>query len=76
MNKLSQVFDFQRFQHNERLESIISDVENRYAHALTDGDLEQVNAAGTADQITDKSLMITPDNGNDESSERMFPQGR
>lgn len=48
MIKLSQAFDFQRFQQNERLAGIISDVEGRYAHVLSDDDLELVSAAGDA----------------------------
>lgn len=47
MNKLSQAFDFQKFQHNPRLNAIIRDVEIRYAKtALSDDDLELVSAAG------------------------------
>ena len=37
--KLFQAFDRQRFQQNARLASIISDVESRYARALSDDDL-------------------------------------
>lgn len=57
MKKLSQVFDFQRFQQNERLADIISDVESRYAHALTDDDLELVSAAGEAQPGLVEALM-------------------
>ena len=47
MNKLSQAFDFQKFQQNPRLADVISDVENRYDKAaLSDDDLELVSAAG------------------------------
>ena len=60
MNKLSQILDFQRFQRNERLASIISDVESRYAHALTDDDLEMVSAAGVAEPIKDETMLIIP----------------
>ena len=49
MNKLSQAFDFQKFQQNPRLADVISDVENRYTKvALSDDDLELVSAAGEA----------------------------
>ena len=51
--KLFQAFDRQRFQQNERLASIIGDVESRYARALSDDDLEMVSAAGTAEPIKD-----------------------
>ena len=57
MKKLSQAFDFQRFQHNERLAGIISDVESRYAHALSDDDLELVSAAGDAQPGLVEALM-------------------
>ena len=47
MKKLSQAFDFQKFQHNPRLDAITRDVESRYAKAaLSDDDLELVSAAG------------------------------
>ena len=57
MKKLSQTFDFQRFQQNERLASIISDVESRYAHALPDDDLELVSAAGDVQPGLVEALM-------------------
>ena len=56
--KLFQAFDRQRFQQNARLASIISDVESRYARALSDDDLEMVSAAGTADPVMDENLLI------------------
>jgi hypothetical protein len=56
--KLFQAFDRQRFQQNARLASIISDVENRYARALDDDDLEMVSAAGAADPVMDERLLI------------------
>ena len=59
--KLFQAFDRQRFQQNARLASIISDVENRYARALDDDDLEMVSAAGTADPAMDERLLIPSD---------------
>ena len=47
MNKLSQAFDFQKFQQNPKLAAITRDVESRYAKAaLSDDDLELVSAAG------------------------------
>jgi len=49
MNKLSQAFDFQKFQQNSRLAAITRDVESRYDKAdLSDDDLELVSAAGVA----------------------------
>lgn len=52
-NKLSRLFDHQRFQQNPRLAKIIGDVEERYAGALSDDDLELVSAAGDADAGSD-----------------------
>ena len=47
MNKLSQAFDYQKFQHNPKLDAIAYDVESRYNKAtLSDDDLELVSAAG------------------------------
>jgi len=47
MNKLSQAFDYQKFQHNPKLDAITYDVESRYNKAvLSDNDLELVSAAG------------------------------
>ena len=49
MNKLSQAFDFQKFQHNPKLDAITREVESRYDKAaLSDDDLELVSAAGVA----------------------------
>lgn len=59
--KLFQAFDRQRFQQNARLASIIGGVENRYARALTDDDLEQVSAAGAADPVMEEILLIPAD---------------
>ena len=56
--KLFQAFDRQRFRQNARLASIIGDVESRYAHALTDDDLEMVSAAGAAEPVMDERLLI------------------
>ena len=59
--KLFQAFDRQRFQQNARLASIIGGVENRYARALTDDDLEQVSAASAADPVMEEILLIPAD---------------
>lgn len=44
--QLQRLFDFQCFQINPRLEHMILDVEQRYCSAISDDDLEYVNAAG------------------------------
>ena len=56
--KLFQAFDRQRFQQNARLAGVISDVESRYARALTDDELEMVSAAGAAEPVMDETLLI------------------
>ena len=43
---LRQMFDFQRFAGNGRLEELIRQAEDSYAKALSDVDLGLVNAAG------------------------------
>jgi len=49
MNKLSQAFDYQKFQQNPKLAAITRDAERRYDKtALSDDDLELVSAAGVA----------------------------
>ena len=44
--KLTALFDYQRFERNARLQTLIADTENRCLHALSDDDLEWVSAAG------------------------------
>ena len=44
--KLKKLFDYQRFEKNERLEKIIKETESRYEGELSDDDLSLVNAAG------------------------------
>ena len=48
-NKLKALFDYQRFEKNGRLESLIRETEDRYAAALSDDDLSLVHAAGEAE---------------------------
>ena len=49
MKKLSQAFDFQKFQQNPKLAGIVRETEGRYAKAaLSDDDLEKISAAGDA----------------------------
>ena len=44
--KLTALFDYQRFERNKRLQALIEDTENRCMNALSDDDLEWVSAAG------------------------------
>ena len=47
--KLKKLFDYHRFEKNERLEKIIEETESRYKGELSDADLSLVNAAGEAE---------------------------
>lgn len=59
MKKLTQAFDFQKFQQNPRLAAIIRDVESRYDRAaLSDDDLELVSAAGETSVPTANPEML------------------
>ncbi len=44
--KLKALFDYQRFEKNAGLESLISETMSRYDGELSDGDLSLVSAAG------------------------------
>lgn len=46
--KITNLLDFQHFQLNPKLKSVLQDVESRYAGALDDDALDLVSAAGTA----------------------------
>ncbi len=43
---LRALFDFQKFSGNRKLEAVIQDTQSRQAAALTESELEFVNAAG------------------------------
>lgn len=45
-NKLKKLFDYQRFEKNEKLEKLIQETENAYVAELSDDALSFVNAAG------------------------------
>ena len=55
---LRQLFDYQKFQQNSRLDAMLEKAEGRCAQALTDEDLEWVSAAGT-----DQNLFWQDPNG-------------
>ena len=44
--RLTALFDYQRFERNERLQALIDDTERRCLCSLSDDDLEWVSAAG------------------------------
>lgn len=51
--KLRQLFDYQKFQKNPRLEAMLSEAEGRYDSGLSDDDLELVSAAGDGFLVND-----------------------
>lgn len=53
--KLSELFDYQRFVGNKRLQALIDDTERRRLNrALSDDELERVNAVGEKIDYRDK----------------------
>lgn len=44
--KLETLFDFQKFEHNSKLDQMIEETENRYGTEISDDDLSFVSAAG------------------------------
>ena len=52
--KLSRLFDYQKYEPNDKLASIIKDVESRYSddiQVLSDDELGMLNAAGLVDTL-------------------------
>ena len=49
--KLAQIFEYQKFQKNSRLADLIAETERRYSGAVSDEDLEWVNAAGDSSAV-------------------------
>lgn len=54
-NKLKKLFEFQRFEKNPELEALIAETHSRSAMALSDDDLNFVNAAGEIDTMLDNN---------------------
>lgn len=61
--ELKKLFDYQRFEKNERLEKLIRETESRYATELSDDDLSLVNAAGEPENIQVGGIAGHNDNG-------------
>ena len=58
-NKLKKLFDFQRFEGNASLQSVIDEVHSRYAvRELDTEDMEWVNAAGSSDSPEKKRMKL------------------
>ena len=53
-NKLKQLFDYQSFAGNARLEQMAADADAHAGTALSDADLADVNAAGEIEDIRSK----------------------
>ena len=52
--KLTALFDYQRFERNKRLQDLIDDTERRCLCSLSDDDLEWVSAAGEETDLQEK----------------------
>ena len=57
--KLKQLFDFQRFERNPRLERMMAETRERWGTELSDDDLELVNAAGEIPVQEQKNVIET-----------------
>ena len=51
-NKLKRLFEYQKFEQNERLAKLIAETEARQAAEISDDDLEMVAAAGEITKIS------------------------
>ena len=51
-NKLKKLFEYQKFEQNERLAKLIAETEARQAAEISDDDLEMVAAAGEITEIS------------------------
>lgn len=68
--RLSSLFDYQKFQGNERLSAMIRDTEARYMfRELEDDELELVNAAGEIQRLSGEIYRNKPDNPSDKLSD-------
>ena len=56
-NELKKLFDYQRFEKNARLETLIRETEDRYAAELSDEELTIVSAAGEMPAELEKILL-------------------
>ncbi|MDO4811274.1 MAG: hypothetical protein Q3985_04940 [Eubacteriales bacterium] len=59
-NKLKKLFEYQKFEQNERLAKLIAETEARQPAEISDDDLEMVAAAGEITKISigDKEIGI------------------
>ena len=57
-NKLIKLFEYQKFEQNERLAKLIAETEARQATEISDDDLEMVAAAGEITEISTEEKEI------------------
>ena len=57
-NKLIKLFEYQKFEQNERLAKLIAETEARQAAEISDDDLEMVAAAGEITEISTEEKEI------------------
>ena len=72
--RLSRLFDYQRFEQNDKLEKLIHETEGRYLNALSEDELSLVSAAGdfTVNPGTISGNKATPDCGGTDSKPDMY----
>lgn len=58
MASLKDLFDYQKFAGNSRLEAMIRDTESRYGSKMDLDDLEFINAAGTPESIRQQEDLL------------------
>ncbi|MCQ2530034.1 MAG: hypothetical protein MJ086_02105 [Lachnospiraceae bacterium] len=75
-NKLKNLFEYQRFEKNEKLEKLISQTESRFERELSEDDLFFVNAAG--DYVSMDPEKFEGDNiwGEGQEGEIILPSGK
>ncbi len=57
--KLKRLFDFQKFEKNEKLSALIDETQKRYAEELSEEELSQVSAAGDISTMFSESEKFT-----------------
>ena len=74
--KLKSLFEYQRFEKNEKLEKLISQTESRFERELSEDDLFLVNAAG--DYVPMDPEKFEGDNiwGQGQEGEIILPSGK
>lgn len=58
--KLEKLFDYQKFENNERLRDMIRDAKKTGLKKLSDNELDQVSAAGTGFSAEAENKTVAP----------------